>query len=84
MKTNICNFTDSVNVFILFPSCVGVINNMMYFIASSEEDAGYRTSPYFDLMFLKEQMMMLLAEAVQKGGAHIRDPLGGTNATLFV
>ncbi len=42
------------------------------------------TCPFFPLGFLKEQMMNNLAEAVKNGAAHIRDPLGGTNSTLFV
>lgn len=42
------------------------------------------TSPYFPMDILKTLMMGLLSEAVQKGAAHIRDPIGGTNATLFV
>ena len=42
------------------------------------------TSPYFPMDTLKTLMMELLTEAVQKGAAHIRDPIGGTNATLFV
>ncbi len=40
--------------------------------------------PFFPLEVLKERMMNNLAEAVTKGAAHIRDPLGGSNATLFV
>ena len=42
------------------------------------------SSPYFPLDYLKENMMALLTEAVQIGGAHIRDPIGGSNACLFV
>jgi len=41
------------------------------------------TSPYFPMETLKTLMMELLSEAVQNGAAHIRDPIGGTNATLF-
>jgi len=33
---------------------------------------------------LKIHMMQALTEAVEKGAAHIRDPIGGTNANLFV
>ncbi len=39
--------------------------------------------PYLPLDILKENMMALMSEAVEKGAAHIRDPLGGTNETLF-
>lgn len=41
------------------------------------------TSPYFPLDVLKQYMMDLLAEAVQKGAAHIRDPIGGSNENQF-
>ena len=41
-------------------------------------------SPFFPLDDLKHRMMDLLAEAVQKGAGHIRDPIGGTNENLFV
>ena len=41
-------------------------------------------SPFFPLDHLKQQMMELLDEAVQKGAAHIRDPIGGSNECLFV
>ena len=41
-------------------------------------------SPFFPLDELKQQMMDVLAEAVQKGAAHIRDPIGGSNECLFV
>ena len=42
------------------------------------------TSPYFPMDRLKNYMMQALTEAVEKGAAHIRDPIGGTNANLFV
>ena len=41
-------------------------------------------SPFYPLDELKQSMMDLLTEAVQKGAAHIRDPVGGTNECLFV
>jgi len=40
--------------------------------------------PYFPLPVLKELMMQLLTDAVDRGGAHIRDPIGGSNENLFV
>jgi len=42
------------------------------------------SSPFFPLDVLKQLMMELLTEAVLKGAAHIRDPIGGSNETLFV
>ena len=42
------------------------------------------TSPYFPMDRLKIHMMQALTEAVEKGAAHIRDPIGGSNACLFV
>ena len=42
------------------------------------------TSPYFPMDRLKMYMMKALTEAVEKGAAHIRDPIGGSNANLFV
>ena len=41
------------------------------------------SSPYFPLSMLKKEMMSLLTEAVHKGAAHIRDPIGGSNAAHF-
>lgn len=42
------------------------------------------TSPFFPMDRLKIHMMQALTDAVEKGAAHIRDPIGGTNANLFV
>ena len=42
------------------------------------------SSPFFPLDVLKLLMMENLTEAVRKGAAHIRDPIGGSNETLFV
>jgi len=42
------------------------------------------SSPFFPLDVLKQLMMENLTEAVMKGAAHIRDPIGGSNETLFV
>ena len=42
------------------------------------------SSPFFPLDVLKQLMMESLTEAVTKGAAHIRDPVGGSNETLFV
>lgn len=42
------------------------------------------TSPYYPLSGLKITMMRLLTEAVDRGAAHIRDPIGGSNENLFV
>ena len=42
------------------------------------------TSPFFPMDKLKTHMMMALTQAVEKGAAHIRDPIGGSNANLFV
>jgi len=42
------------------------------------------SSPFFPLDVLKQLMMDNLTEAVLKGAAHIRDPIGGSNETLFV
>jgi len=42
------------------------------------------SSPFFPLDVLKQLMMENLTEAVLKGAAHIRDPIGGSNETLFV
>uniref|UniRef100_X1Z8I7 Ryanodine receptor n=1 Tax=Capitella teleta TaxID=283909 RepID=X1Z8I7_CAPTE len=42
------------------------------------------SSPFFPLGLLKQQMMTLLTEAVHKGAAHIRDPIGGSNDAHFV
>jgi len=42
------------------------------------------SSPFFPVDVLKQLMMENLTEAVLKGAAHIRDPIGGSNETLFV
>ncbi|XP_071161899.1 ryanodine receptor-like [Mytilus edulis] len=42
------------------------------------------TAPYFPVETLKTYVMQNLREAVIKGAAHIRDPIGGSNANLFV
>jgi len=42
------------------------------------------SSPFFPLDVLKQLMMENLTEAVMRGAAHIRDPIGGSNETLFV
>lgn len=42
------------------------------------------TSPFFPMDRLKMHMMQALTDAVERGAAHIRDPIGGSNANLFV
>ena len=64
--------------------CLPVYENGCSCFRIVSEDMPARISPYFDVMALKEFMMQLLAEAVENGGAHIRDPIGGTNSSLFV
>jgi ryanodine receptor 2 len=44
----------------------------------------HMSSPFFPLDILKQLMMENLIEAVQKGAAYIRDPIGGSNENLFV
>ncbi|KAL3874970.1 hypothetical protein ACJMK2_037916, partial [Sinanodonta woodiana] len=41
-------------------------------------------APFFPMDQLKIFIMQALTEAVEKGAAHIRDPIGGSNASLFV
>lgn len=41
-------------------------------------------SPFFPLDVLKQLIMDNLTEAVERGAAHIRDPIGGSNEDLFV
>ncbi|XP_064602338.1 ryanodine receptor 2-like [Liolophura sinensis] len=41
-------------------------------------------APVFPVAQLKRHVMKSLTEAVSKGAAHIRDPIGGSNANLFV
>lgn len=49
------------------------------------KDAGQEsTSPFFPIERLKEYILRALQEATIKGAAHIRDPVGGSNANLFV
>ena len=56
----------------------------MYARLKAISEPNMMTSPYFPLDLLKQLMMENLNEAVQKGAAHIRDPTGGSNETLFV
>nr|KAG5704413.1 hypothetical protein BaRGS_024268 [Batillaria attramentaria] len=42
------------------------------------------TAPYFPMDKLKSFVMRSLTKAMEKGAAHIRDPIGGSNANLFV
>ena len=42
------------------------------------------TAPYFPVETLKTFVMQALKTAVVKGADHIRDPIGGSNANLFV
>ncbi|XP_070180339.1 ryanodine receptor-like isoform X4 [Littorina saxatilis] len=42
------------------------------------------TAPYFPMDKLKSFVMQSLTTAMEKGAAHIRDPIGGSNANLFV
>ncbi|XP_025103910.1 ryanodine receptor-like isoform X4 [Pomacea canaliculata] len=42
------------------------------------------TAPYFPVDQLKSFVMESLTTAMEKGAAHIRDPIGGSNANLFV
>ncbi|XP_069116591.1 ryanodine receptor-like isoform X2 [Argopecten irradians] len=61
-------------------------------LAISEKDIEARvkgggkdcTAPYFPMDKLKFFVMKAVKEAVQNGGAHVRDPIGGSNANLFV
>jgi ryanodine receptor 2 len=50
----------------------------------SSSEINLMTSPLFPLDLLKQLMMDNLNEAVHKGAAHIRDPVGGSNENLFV
>ena len=56
----------------------------MSFIYRTQVENRAVTSPYFPMDRLKIYMMQALTEAVEKGAAHIRDPIGGSNANLFV
>ena len=40
--------------------------------------------PKFNTEKLKQHVMSSLLEAIKRGCNHIRDPIGGTNANLFV
>lgn len=42
------------------------------------------TAPFFPVETLKQYVMSGLRDAVIKGAAHIRDPIGGSSANLFV
>lgn len=42
------------------------------------------TAPYFPMDKLKSFVMRSLTTAMEKGAAHVRDPIGGSNANLFV
>ncbi|KAK3736855.1 hypothetical protein RRG08_000604 [Elysia crispata] len=42
------------------------------------------TAPYFPMEKLKSFIMQALTQAVEKGAAHVRDPVGGSNTNLFV
>lgn len=44
----------------------------------------YLHSPQIPLIILKEKAISMLAEAVQGGGTHIRDPVGGSVEYQFV
>ncbi|XP_053408017.1 ryanodine receptor-like isoform X6 [Mercenaria mercenaria] len=52
--------------------------------ARNETKNRAETSPFFPMDRLKMHMMKALTDAVEKGAAHIRDPIGGSNANLFV
>jgi len=55
---------------------------VLYSVRASEPNL--MSSPFFPVDLLKQLMMENLTEAVSKGAAHIRDPIGGCNETLFV
>ena len=42
------------------------------------------SSPLLPLDKLKRFMMKALMDAVNNGGGHVRDPIGGSSANLFV
>jgi len=59
---------------------------MRWFVLPSvrASEPNLMSSPFFPVDVLKQLMMENLTEAVLKGAAHIRDPIGGSNETLFV
>ena len=61
-----------------------VATNLTTALANANQPPPLLTSPHFPLNTLKRMMMDLLTEAVEKGGSHIRDPIGGSNANHFV
>ncbi|XP_048259812.1 ryanodine receptor-like isoform X9 [Haliotis rufescens] len=52
--------------------------------ARVQRDGKDCTSPVFPLAKLKSYMMQALNTAAEKGASHIRDPIGWSNANLFV
>ncbi|XP_041353187.1 ryanodine receptor-like isoform X2 [Gigantopelta aegis] len=52
--------------------------------ARTAKDGKFCSAPYFPVNKLKSFVMQALTAAVEKGAAHIRDPIGGSNANLFV
>lgn len=49
------------------------------------KEAGQESNaPFFPIEKLKEHVLSAVREATTKGAAHIRDPVGGSNANLFV
>lgn len=59
-------------------------NVYMWFHFRIKEAGQESTSPFFPIEKLKEHVLCALQEATVKGAAHIRDPVGGSNADLFV
>lgn len=57
---------------------------MLHRHGSRQQHENKLAPPFFPLDVLKEMMMQLLTDAVDRGGAHIRDPIGGSNENLFV
>ena len=58
--------------------------NSLLFLCRVKVAGRDSVAPYFPIDTLKAHVMSALKEAVVKGAAHIRDPIGGSNANLFV
>ena len=61
---------------------VETLRCVLFSVRASEPNL--MSSPFFPLDVLKQLVMENITEAVHKGAAHIRDPIGGSNETLFV
>lgn len=53
-------------------------------LRAQKDKTDIHTSPYFPLNELKSEVMNLLTNGVENGADHIRDPVGGSNADMFV